>query len=154
MGAFFEDHHEPDNRTAWSPLNLARYLIERKKAIDPEWQKHARTLIDFVLHRFTSVNYGVFVCGEQDHDQKPWGGINSTFTPVLAMYSAATGTHEFKGLAWQAMNFTLYAVDDDGCPLDGSFRAGGGRGGWQEDAPTDKLHNVLDAISAYPEWGR
>jgi hypothetical protein len=151
---FFEDHEQPDNRTAWSPLNLARYLIERKEALDPEWQKHSRALIDFVLRRFTGVQHGVFVCGEQDYDRNGWGGINSTFAAVLAMYSAATRTDEFKGLAWQAMNFTLYAVDQDGCPLDGSWRDAPGRGGWQEDAHTDKLHNVLDAIAAYPEWGR
>jgi hypothetical protein len=29
-----------------------------------------------------------------------------------------------------------------------------GRGGWQEDAHTDKIHNFVDAISAFPEWAR
>jgi hypothetical protein len=27
---FFEDHDTPTNRTAWAPLNLARYLLEKK----------------------------------------------------------------------------------------------------------------------------
>ena len=26
---FFEDHDTPTNRTAWAPLNLARYLLEK-----------------------------------------------------------------------------------------------------------------------------
>ena len=148
---FFEDHHESDNRTAWSPLNLARYLIEKREAVDPQWKEHARTLIEFVMRTFTSVHSGVLVCGEQDHDRQPWGGINSTFGAVLALYSKATGSDEFKGLAWQAINYTLYAVDDDGCPSDGSWKPKG-RGGWQEDAHTDKLHNIVDALTAYPEW--
>jgi len=149
---FFEDHAELDNRTAWAPLNLARYLVERKEALDPDWQKDAKLLIDFTNHRFTSIHNGVLVCGEQTHDVQPWGGILSTYGAVLAMYSKATGSNEFKGLAYQALNYCLYAVNDDGCP--GQRATGPSRGGWQEDAHTDKLHNILDAIAAFPEWAK
>jgi hypothetical protein len=58
--------------------------------------------------------------------------------------------NEFKGLAYQALNYCLYAVNDDGCPNQRASNPG--RGGWQEDAHTDKLHNILDAIAAFPEW--
>ena len=27
-----------------------------------------------------------------------------------------------------------------------------GRGVWQEDCHTDKIHNYMDAIAAFPEW--
>ncbi len=147
---FFEDHAEPGNRTAWAPLNLARYLIEKREALDPDWQKHARALIAFTNNRFTSIRNGVLFCGEQTNDREPWGGILSTCGAVLAMYTKATGSNEFKGLAWQALNYCLYAVNDDGCP--GEQASSPSRGGWQEDAHTDKLHNILDAIAAYPEW--
>ena len=149
---FFEDHQEPDNRTAWAPLNLARYLIERKGALDAEWKEDAKALIDFTNRRFTGIRNGIPVCGEQDYDKNPWGGILSTYGAVLAMYSSATGSQDCKGLAWQALNYALYAIDKDGCPGDGAWRAG--RGGWQEDAHTDKLHNFLDAMAAFPEWGK
>jgi len=149
---FFEDHAEPDNRTAWAPLNLARYLIEKRESLDPDWQSHARALIAFTNDRFTSIHDGVLICGEQTHDREPWGGILSTYGAVLAMYAKATGSNEFKSIAWQSLNYCLYAVNDDGCP---SQKASGpGRGGWQEDAHTDKLHNILDAIAAFPEWAR
>jgi hypothetical protein len=26
-------------------------------------------------------------------------------------------------------------------------------GGWQEDAHTDVIHNYMDALRAFPEWG-
>jgi hypothetical protein len=149
-GEFFEDHHSEKNRTAWAPLNLARYLIEKKQKIDPDWQAHAQLLIDFVSTTFTSVHYGVAVCGEQDEDRDPWGGINSTYGAVLAMYSAATGSPEYKRIARQALTFTMYAIDDDGCPRDTLLDDH--RGGWQEDAHTDKVHNIVDAITAFPEW--
>jgi hypothetical protein len=147
---FFEDHQEPDNRNAWSPLNLARYLIEKKEALDPQWKEDARGLIEFVIHNFTSIRFGVPVCGEQTHDKEPWGGVLSTYGAVLAMYSAATGDSEYKALARQALNFVLYAINEDGCPRDSAVRAG--RGGWQEDAHTDKIHNFVDAMTVFPEW--
>lgn len=149
---FFEDHTEPDNRTAWAPLNLARYLIEKKAALDPDWQSDSRTLIEFVNRRFITIRDGVAVCGEQNNDLNPWGGILSTYGAVLAMYSQATSSSEFKSVARQALNYGLYAVSDDGCPCDLATHSG--RGGWQEDAHTDKLHNLLDAITDYPEWAK
>lgn len=149
---FFEDHTELDNRTAWAPLNLTRYLIEQKGALDPDWQQDARLLIDFTNNHFTSIQNGVLVCGEQTNDRQPWGGILSTYGAVLAMYSKATGSNEFKGLAYQALNYCLYAVNHDGCP--GQLASGPGRGGWQEDAHTDKLHNILDATAAFPDWAK
>ena len=149
---FFEDHQEPDNRTAWAPLNLARYLIEKKDALDPDWKQDSRALIEFVNRRFITVRDGVAVCGEQTYDRDPWGGILSTYGAVLAMYCKATGSNEYKAVARQALNYCLYAVNDDGCPGDQATRRG--RGGWQEDAHTDKLHNILDAITAFPEWAK
>ena len=147
---FFEDHHGTDNRNAWAPLNMARYLLERREGIDPDWLPHARVLIDFVNRTFTSVRSGVTICGEQDYDRNPWGGIVSTYGAVLAMYAKATGTNEFKALAQQALNFAIYATDNDGCP--GEQASYPCRGGWQEDAHTDKIHNFIDAITAFPEW--
>jgi hypothetical protein len=69
---------------------------------------------------------------------------------VLAKYGKATGSNEYKSVARQALNYCLYAVNVDGCPCD--LVITGGRGGWQEDAHTDKLHNLVDAMTTYPEW--
>jgi hypothetical protein len=149
---FFEDHHSQKNRTAWAPLSLARYLVEKKEALDANWQKDAQALIEFVGFTFTSIRFGVPVCGEQDEDREPWGGINSTYGAVLAIYSAATGSPEYKKVAYEALTFAMYAIDDDGCPRDSLIE--NQRGGWQEDAHTDKVHNFIDAMEAFPEWAR
>lgn len=149
---FFEDHHNENNRTAWGPLNLARYLIEGKSAVDVNWQEDAKTLIEFVNRTFTHVRFGVTICGEQDEDHDPWGGINSTWGAVLAMYAKATGTPEYRCLAREALNLCLYAVADNGCPRDSLHNPEDG--GWQEDAHTDKVHNIVDALEAFPEWGK
>ena len=38
---FFEDQTAEDNRTSWAPLELARYLIEKKEALDLDWKVDA-----------------------------------------------------------------------------------------------------------------
>ncbi len=150
---FFEDYAMTTNRNSWAPLNTVRYLCEKKEALDPDWQQDARSLLEFVNKRFTSIHSGVLVCGEQDDDINPWGGAVSTYGGVLAVYARAAGSNEFKGLAWQVLNYALYATDHDGCPSEAVWK-GKRRGGWQEDAHTDKLHNFVDAMNAFPEWVR
>src|ERR1700692_1478862 len=51
---FFEDHDEANDRTAWAPLNLARYLLEKKEKLDAAWRQHTHDLIEFVNKNFIS----------------------------------------------------------------------------------------------------
>jgi hypothetical protein len=148
---FFEDHDTPTNRTAWAPLNLARYLLEKKQLLDADWREDCRMLLDFVRANFTHEEFGVTVCHEQDEDQQAWGGVNSSYGAVLAMYSKATGTKGLADEARQALNFTLYSIDEQGRPRD--LHKSALPGGWQEDAHTDVIHNYVDALRAFPEWG-
>ena len=148
---FFEDHETPTNRTAWAPLNLARYLLERRELLDPDWLADSRALIEFVRRDFTHVELGVTVCHEQDEDAEAWGGINSTYGAVLALYAHEAGSAELAGEAQQALHFTLYGIDNRGRPRD--LCKSPAPGGWQEDAHTDVVHNYLDALRVFPEWG-
>src|SRR5260370_42352510 len=74
---FFEDHDTPTNRTAWAPLNLARYLLERRELLDPDWQADSGMLIDFVRGSFTHEEFGLAVWHEQDEDRQARGGHKS-----------------------------------------------------------------------------
>lgn len=149
---FFEDHDTPTNRTAWAPLNLARYLLERREELDPEWRSSAGTLLEFVRRNFTHAQFGVTVCHEQDEDAQAWGGINSTYGAVLALYAKAIGSAPLAEEARQALDLTLYCIDEQGRPRD--LLTSAAPGGWQEDAHTDVIHNYVDALNAFPEWGR
>jgi hypothetical protein len=91
------------------------------------------------------------VCHEQDEDLEAWGGVNSTYGAVLALYAKAIDSASLADEAWRALNFTLYNIDEQGRPRDLFKRPA--PGGWQEDAHTDVLHNFLDALQAFPEWG-
>ena len=148
---FFEDHDTPTNRTSWGPLNLARYLLEEKDRLDGGWLEDCGVLIDFVRRNFIHQEHGVNVCHEQDEDHQAWGGANSTYGAVLAMYARAVGSTALADEARQALNFTLYSIDEQGRPRDLGMNAA--PGGWQEDAHTDVIHNYIDAMRAFPEWG-
>jgi hypothetical protein len=143
---FFEDHETPTNRAAWSPLNLARYLLERREQLAPDWREDCAILVGFVRQAFTHVELGVTVCHEQDEDHEAWGGINSTYGAVLALYAQAIGSAELAEEARRALNFTLYSIDADGRPRD--VHTNPAAGGWQEDAHTDVIHNYVDALRA------
>ncbi len=148
---FFEDHDTPTNRTAWAPLNLARYLLEKRESLDPEWLSESGTLLEFVRRNFTHVQFGVTVCHEQDEDKQAWGGIIATYGAVLALYAKAAGAAALAHEARRVLDFTLYSIDERGRPRD--LFTNPVPGGWQEDAHTDVVHNFADAIKAYPEWG-
>jgi hypothetical protein len=148
---FFEDHDTPTNRTAWAPLNLARYLLEQKEFLHRHWRTDCEALIDFVRRTFTHTELGVTVCHEQDEDKQAWGGILSTYGAVLAMYAKAAGSAALAREARSALTFALYAVDGQGRPRDIFSKPQ--PGGWQEDAHTDVVHNIVDALRAFPEWG-
>jgi hypothetical protein len=148
---FFEDHDTPSNRTAWAPLNLARYLLEKREPLDPEWRNHCAVVVDFVRRAFTHREFGIVVCHEQDEDKQAWGGVVSTYGAVLASYAKAVRAPDLASEARQALNFALYCIDAEGRPRDLFLNLQ--PGGWQEDAHTDVIHNFMDAIEAFPEWG-
>jgi hypothetical protein len=148
---FFEDHDTPTNRSAWAPLNLARYLLEKRELLDPEWREHCTTLVDFVRRTFTHQEFGVTVCHEQDEDKQAWGGVVTTYGAVLAMYARAVESAGLADEARRALDFALYNIDEQGCPRD--VFTNPEPGGWQEDAHTDVVHNYMDALRAFPEWG-
>jgi hypothetical protein len=148
---FFEDHDSSTNRNAWAPLNLARYLLEGKGAIDEDWRDDAGILVNFVRKNFTHREFGVTICHEQDEDHDAWGGVNSTYGAVLASYAKAVHSASLAAEARQALNFAEYSIDTLGRPR--ALFKSDTLGGWQEDAHTDVIHNFVDALQAYPEWG-
>lgn len=148
---FYEDQDAPGNRTAWAPLNLARYLLDGREAVDPEWRAHVNTLLAFVRRNFTHREAGVTVCHEQDEDHDAWGGVNATYGAVLARYAQAMRSQALAAEAREVLNFVLYAIDEQGRPRDLPSQAA--PGGRQRDAHTDVIHNVLEALQAWPDWG-
>ena len=66
-----------------------RAILARARSQARPWVAPMRALLEFVRRNFTHVEFGVTVCHEQDEDQQAWGGINSTYGAVLALYARA-----------------------------------------------------------------
>ena len=147
---FFEDWFIQTNRNAWAPLSTASYLMERREALDPDWKKHADILLTFVEKNFIDVKQGWPVCIEQDMDRKPFGGILSTYAAAEARWAQLTGDSERRGRAYTVTALLIQSVGSDGCPADRALNTG--CGGWQEDAHTDRVHNLLAVLAAFPQW--
>ena len=152
---FFEDQPKEDNRNAWAPLNMARYLIEKREKLDPLWKEHTEQCIQFAITNFGMERPGGVTCvGEQDTDRRAWGGINSTFGAVTAMFYAAGGGEKYRDIAFRNLSWITYFIREDGVVCDQTGEYGWLReGGWQEDCHTDVIHNYMDALKAVPEWG-
>lgn len=149
---FFEDMTEEDNRNSWSPLEMARYLIERREALDPAWKELAGQCIDFAMRNFSlEEKGGVTLMGEQDSDKRPWGGACSKLGGVAALYYAAGGGEQWREIARRNLNWVTYFVDNDGGPAAMCSRTEWKKGSWQEDCHTDVVLNFVDALVAVPE---
>ena len=150
---FFEDMTEEDNRNSWAPLEMARYLIEKKEALDPEWKQRAEQCINFALTHFAQERPGgATLMTEQDTDMRAWGGACAKLGGVAAMFYAAGGGEKYRELAYRNLNWVTYFIRDDGLPCDQTGEPKVREGGWQEDCHTDVIHNFMDAIAAVPEW--
>ena len=79
--------------------------------LDPDWRTDCGTLIEFVRRTFTHEEFGITVCHEQDEDKQAWGGINSTYGAVLALYAKATGSLALADEARQELVKLLTAHD-------------------------------------------
>jgi hypothetical protein len=70
---------------------------------------------------------------------------------VAAKYACAGGPVYLRQMAANNAAWMTYFIDTDGCPSAQSFAANMTvqRGGWQEDAHTDVVHNLVDALNAF-----
>jgi hypothetical protein len=151
---FHEDIEAGDdqNRNSWTALELARFLIEhRASGLVPDWRSLVLQLLDYSLQLFSQAQIGnTTTMGEQDRDHKAWGGANSKLSAVALMLSCA-GVQSFHQMGLNNLRWMVYFIDQsDGCPAAASFVVNGTaeRGGWQQDAHTDVVHNLVDALNA------
>jgi hypothetical protein len=151
---FHEDIEAGDdaNRNSWTALELARFLIEcRASGVVADWRWRVRQLIEYSLQLFGHAQIGnTTIMGEQDRDHKAWGGANSKLSAVTLMLSCA-GEQGYRQMGMNNAHWMAYFVHPiDGCPAAASFTVNASveRGGWQQDAHTDVIHNLVDALNA------
>jgi len=153
---FFEDKSSaaPEiNRNSWTALELARFLVEERGALDADWQAHTEALLTYALTLFGYPSHvgNVTLMGEQDNDRKGWGGASSKLGGVAALYACAGGPAWYGALgAANAAHMAHFTEASSGCRSAQAYLVGATPelGGWTEDAWLDVLHNLVDAADA------
>ena len=152
---FFEDRETTldNNRNSWTAMELARLLVEEREALDIDWRAHVEDIFSYALALFGHAS-GVgnaTIMGEQDDDNKPWGGANSKLAGVASKYACAGGPAWYGALGRLNANHMAHYTDPaDGCRSAEAYlvNAAPTRGGWTEDGWLDVLHNLVDYLDA------
>ena len=154
---YFEDvpHRDAiDNLNQYSPLELARYLLDRPD-LDPAWREHASGLIGFVERRFGAdakeergVVFGATTISEQDDYMYKMVSHTGRFASVLARFAEVTGDREAREKAFRSLNWSTYMCDERGLVKVGPKE----RTIWFTDGYGDNIRHLVAAMGAQPEW--
>lgn len=146
---FFDDVSTTQrNRTPYSALEMARYLLEKREALDPEWFALSSRLIAWVRDGWI-VHSGSFTSiAEQEVDRSPYNCHTARYASILAMFHEAGGPASDKAEAYSSFAYATYSVDHDGF-ADTNFRSGIA---WSTASFGDWMRHYLDGIGAIPEW--
>jgi hypothetical protein len=145
-GPFFEDIVENSN-TAINAGTMAQYLMDDPRR-DPEWQVHARAILDWVERTFANdefAAYGVSPINEQTVYKVPGNSHTSRQASLELMYAARSGDWTRKEQQIRRLNWATYMVDSDGrnqYPRDDV---------WLTDGYGDYVRHYLRAMAASPD---
>ena len=146
---FFEDHSGTEyNPTQFDALEMARYLLERKDALDPDWFSMAGSLINLVKTRWVVHSGDYTAIGEQQRDMTPYNSHTARYASILAKYYEAGGPAAYKDEAYSSFAYSTYSVDVNGF-ADTSFNSGIA---WSTDSFGDWLQHFMDGLGAIPDW--
>ena len=146
---FFEDAPgDIENGTQFDALEMARYLIEKNSALDPNWFAMAGSLISLVRQRWTVHSGDYTSIAEQDYDTSPYNSHTARYASILAKYAEAGGPPEYKTEAYSSLAYSTYSVDVDGF-TDTYFNRSLA---WTSDSFGDWMQHFMDALGAAPEW--
>jgi hypothetical protein len=146
---FFEDHSGDEyNPTQIDALEMERYLLEQKDALDPDWFAMAGSLINLVKRRWVVHSGDYTAIGEQQSDLTPYNSHTARYASILAMYFEAGGPSAYREEAFSSFAYSTYSVDVDGF-ADTYFNEGIA---WSTDSFGDWMMHFADGLGAIPEW--
>jgi hypothetical protein len=155
---YFEDvSPRMENMNQVIPLEFARYVLLHPEK-DPQWQEHARKLIDwvkttpkwpkYIVHGATVTTEqgdGVqFCCNEPN---QCCDSHTSRLAAVEALYYAKTGDESYREAAFRSYNWVTYFQG-----LSGGAHTPFGPQWWFTDEFADGPRRLMDAFWAVPEW--
>ena len=155
---YFEDvKPSMGNMNQVIPLEYARYVLLNPDK-DPDWQEHARTLIDWVKTTPKWPNYivhGATITNEQGNGKTYCCNLpneccdshTSRLAAVEALYYAKTGDVAYREQAFRSFNWVTYF---QGMPEDAHTPFG--NQWWFTDEFSDGPRRLMDGLWAEPAW--
>ncbi|MDX2056030.1 MAG: hypothetical protein SFV15_26750 [Polyangiaceae bacterium] len=146
---FFEDHSgDEDNATALSALETAKYLLNRREALTPNWQRLVHQIIQTVEGRWTVHEGSYRAIAEQDRDRSPYNSHTARLAAVYAGYFEHTGDESLKKSALSSLAYAGYSVNTDGF-ADTYYLHDVA---WTTDSFGDLLIHFNEVLTSVPEW--
>jgi hypothetical protein len=155
---FYEDvPYNPASRNQALPTLTARYLLERRAAVDPSWREHTAALLEWVRTSLGRGPYlGAWAIDEQRAPGRPGccspaglGSTTSRWASANALLYAATGDADARERAVRSLSYATYFAASDG-----RISCCGRRGYneyWFSDGYGDYLRSFSWAMAAMPE---
>ncbi|HAL17587.1 MAG TPA: hypothetical protein DCP32_12835 [Anaerolineaceae bacterium] len=139
------------NRDQVSPLETARYILERRIQI-PDWQEMSRNLILWVKD---TLGGRPFFTAVPIHEQKycyfVMGSHTARYASLCAQYAEATGDASMWEEAKRSFNWATYMAGDDGLVTVGVDRPDYYNQCWFTDGYFDYVPHFIDGMAAMPE---
>lgn len=146
---FFEDHGgDEDNPSQIDALETARYLLEKKDALDSQWFQMVMKIISTVKNNWVVHSGSYTAIGEQMKDMTPYNSHTARYASILAMFHEAGGPVAFKDEAYSSFAYSTYSVDSDGF-ADTYFE---NDIAWTTDSYGDWMQHFMDGLAAEPDW--
>jgi hypothetical protein len=157
---FYEDvPYNPRSRNQVPPTLTAHYLLtqEDPAAIDPDWERHSRSLLRWVRSSFGRGPFlGAWGIDEQRAPGRPGccsraglGSTTSRWAAVNALLYARTGDRAAREAAFRALNYATYFAAGDGRVSCCGVRSQNTY--WFSDGYGDYLRSFNWAMAAIPE---
>lgn len=151
---YFEDIRldpQNENRDQYSPLGLARYLLEHTED-HPQWREQVAALIRWVEEALGSAPfYKALPIHEQKFCFHTMGSHTARWAAVCALYAERTGDEAYAERARRAFNWATYMADDNGWVRVGMDRPDYYNQCWFTDGYFDYVPHFLDGMAAMPE---
>ncbi len=154
---YFEDipfDRELTNLNQYSPLETARYLMDRPEA-DPDWRAHVPALLAWVEKTFGAdarneegVQWGAITISEQTQYPLKMGSHTSRFASVLARWHEFSGDASAREKAYRSFNWATYLCRPNGVVNFGP----GNRSIWYSDGYGDYIRHFMAGLGSVPEW--
>jgi len=151
---YFEDIRlDPENmnRDQYSPLETARYLLLHPES-DPEWQAHARELIEWVCTTLgADPFYKAIPIHEQLYCYHVMGSHTARYASLCALLAEKSGDEAFAERSLRGFNWATYMADDEGLVRVGIDRPDYYNQCWFTDGYFDYVPHFIEGMASLPE---